>query len=125
MRNLVILALEFLFLALTPLVKLRQSISNCVSIALAVIHSKMVLREFLGPCDLPRIYALGIHKSVEIIMIGKHKNFYYTTLQVVASSIKGFNYGQQFLIMGFAPSLYQNHFPKEKGYRVPLAGLRG
>ena len=58
-------------------------------------------------------------------MIGKHKNIKFTVLQIVASSLKGFNYGQQFLIMGFIPSLCRNYFPREKGYGVPLAGLLG
>ena len=56
-------------------------------------------------------------------MIGKHKTVEFAALQVVALSFKEFNYGQHFLIMGFIMSLYQNHIPREKGYRVLLARL--
>ena len=57
-------------------------------------------------------------------MIGKHKKFEFAALQVVASGLKNFNYGQQFLIVGFVPSLYWDHFLREKGYGVLLAELR-
>ena len=56
-------------------------------------------------------------------MIGKHKNFEFIVFQVVTPSLKGFNYSQQFLIMRFVPSLCRNHFPGEKNYGLPLAGL--
>ena len=52
MKNLGILGLDFLFLALTPLREMRQSISSCVSLALVVIDSKIGPEEFLGPPDL-------------------------------------------------------------------------
>ena len=58
-------------------------------------------------------------------MIGKHKKFEFTALQVVAPGFKGFNYGQQFLIVGFVSSFCRNHFPREKSYEMPLAELRG
>ena len=57
-------------------------------------------------------------------MIGKHKNLEFAALQVVAPGLKSFNYGQQFLIVHFVPSLYWDHFPRKKDYGVPLAGLR-
>ena len=57
-------------------------------------------------------------------MIGKHKNFKFAALQVVAPGLKSFNYSQQFLIVRFVPSLYQDYFPREKSYWVPLVGLR-
>ena len=56
-------------------------------------------------------------------MICKHKTFEFAALQVVALSLKDFNYGQYFLIMSFVPSLYQNNFPRDKSYGVPLARL--
>ena len=58
-------------------------------------------------------------------MIGRHKNFELTALQVVAPSLKNFNYGHHFLIVGFVSSLCQNHFSREQGYGLPLVGLRG
>ena len=88
---------------------------------MAVIDSKMISRDLLGLPDLPRSQTLVIHKLAMIIIIGKYKNFKFTTFYVVTPSIKGFNYGQQFLIVGFIPSCCQNHFPQVKGYGVPLA----
>ena len=58
-------------------------------------------------------------------MIGKYKNFEFAPVQVVALGLKYFNYGQQFLSVGFVPSLCRNHFPREKDNGVSLAGLRG
>ena len=57
-------------------------------------------------------------------MISKYKNFEFAALQIIAPGLKGFNYSQQFLIVGFVPSLCWDHFPREKDYRVLLAGLR-
>ena len=48
-------------------------------------------------------------------MIGNYKNFKFATLQIVAPGLKSFNYGQQFLIVGFIPSFRRNYFPIEKG----------
>ena len=58
-------------------------------------------------------------------MIGKHKNFEFTALQVVAPGLKSFNYGQQFLIVCFVPSLCRNHFSRDKGYRLALTSFQG
>ena len=79
MKNLGILGSEFFFLALTSLEKLRQSISSCISLALSIIDSIIVLGKFLSLTDLPRTQARSIDESAEIIMIGKHKDFKFTS----------------------------------------------
>ena len=96
MKNLGILGSEFFFLALTSLRKLQQSISSCISLALSIIDSEMVPEKFLSPADLPRTQAFGIHESAEIIMIGKHNKLISAAFQVMAPSIKGFNYSESF-----------------------------
>ena len=85
----------------------------------------MIPGKFLCSADLLAAQAFSIYKPAEIVMIGKYKNFEFAALQVVASGFKGLHYGQQFLIIGFVPSLCRNHFLREKGYGVPLTGLRG
>lgn len=57
-------------------------------------------------------------------MINKRKNFKFIAFKVVAPSFNGFNYNQKFLVVSFVPSFYQNHFPREKCYGMPLASLQ-
>ena len=92
MKNLGILGLEFFFFALTSLGKLQQSISSCISLALSIINLEIVPGKFLSSLNLPRIQAFGIHKSMEIIVISKHKNIISTDFKVVTPSLKGFKY---------------------------------
>ena len=85
----------------------------------------MVLEKFLSPMNLLGTHTLSILQLSEVIMIGKYKNFKFTAFQIVAPSLKDFNYGQQFMIVSFVPCLYQNHFTQKNGYRVPLTRFRG
>ena len=78
MKNLGIIDLQPFFLALTSLEKTQQSINSCISLALSIINSKLILGKLLGLLDLPRTYALCIYESAEIIMISKYKNFKFT-----------------------------------------------
>ena len=66
-----------------------------------------------------------MHKLAEIIIISKYKNFKFAVFQIVALSLKGLNYGQQFLIVSFVPSLYRNDFPRKKGYEMLLIRFWG
>ena len=47
----------------------------------------------MSAADLPQTQVLGIYESAEIIMIGKYKNLISAAFQVVALSLKSFNYG--------------------------------
>ena len=85
----------------------------------------MVSGKFLSPADLSQTQAFGIHESTEIIMIDKHKNLISAAFQVVTPNLQSFNYGQQFLIVRFVPSLRQDHFSQEKCYEMPLTSFRG
>ena len=58
-------------------------------------------------------------------MIDEDQNFKFAVLWVVALNLQGFNYGEQFFIMSFAPSLCQNHFSWKKNDNVLLTKLRG
>ena len=84
----------------------------------------MVTRKFLNLANLYQTQTFGIHESAEIIVINKHKKLISVAFQVVALSLTGFNYGHQFLIVCFVPSLYGNHFSQEKRYGISRTGLR-
>ena len=58
-----------------PLGVLRQGINSSVSFALTIIDLKVVIKEFLGPVDLSEAQTLCVHKSLEVVMVGKNKNF--------------------------------------------------
>ncbi len=59
-------------------------------------------------------------------MVSEDEDLVFAAFQVVAPSIKGFNNGQELLIVSFISSLNGDHLLREKGYWVPLAhfGLR-
>ena len=75
MQNLDVLRSEGLFLFCTPLRVSRQGISSSVSFALTIINLEVVIKEFLGPADLPGAQTLRIHESSKVVMVGKHENF--------------------------------------------------
>ena len=75
MQDFDVFGAEGFFLFCTPLRVSRQGISSSVSFALTIIDSKVVTREFLGPAELPRAQTLCIHESLEVVMVGKHKDF--------------------------------------------------
>ena len=75
MQNFDVLCSEGLFLFSTPLRVLRQGIDSSVSLALTIIDSEVVTREFLGSADLPGAQTLRIHESSEVVMVGKHEDF--------------------------------------------------
>ena len=72
MKNLRVFSLRGLFLGLASLEETRQGInSGIISLSLAVVNSKVVPIEFLGPSDLLGTQALGIHESAGIVMVGE------------------------------------------------------
>ena len=75
MRNLDVLRSESVFLLSTPLKVSRQGIGSSVSLALTIIDSEVVTREFLSPADLSGAQTLRVHKSSEVIMVGKYEDF--------------------------------------------------
>ena len=52
MKDMAIFSLELILLILAFLQKSWQSICSCIYFALAVVNSKMVSGELLGPADL-------------------------------------------------------------------------
>lgn len=82
-------------------------------------------KEFLSPSDLLKTQILDIYELIEIVIIVEDKNLEFAVFQVVASSFKTFNNGQDFFIISFVPSLYLDHFFKKKGYRMLLPRIKG
>ena len=93
MKNLGVLSSKGPFLGLASLGEARHGISGGIGLSLAILNPKLVPREFLGLLDLPRIQALGINESVEIVMVSKDEDLVFAALQVMASSLEGLNDG--------------------------------
>ncbi len=124
MKNLGVFISESLFLGLAPLGEVRQGISHSISLSLMIIDSKVVSRGLLGPADLAGAQILCIHKSTEVVVVSEDEDLVFTTFQVVAPSLKGFNDGQELLIVSLVSSLSRDHLSREKSYWVPLANFR-
>ena len=75
MQNLDVLPLEGLFLLSTLLRLSGQGIGSSVYLALIIIDSKVVTREFLSPADLSGALILCIYELAEVVMINKHEDF--------------------------------------------------
>ena len=75
MQNFDVLCLEGLFRLSTLLKVSRQGIGSSISFALMIIDSKVVIKEFLSPADLSKAQTLSVHESLEIVMVGKYKDF--------------------------------------------------
>ena len=69
------LGLEGLFSLCTLLRISKQGVSNSISFALTIVILQVVTREFLDLVDLFQAQTLCIHKSVEVVLVNKHKNF--------------------------------------------------
>ena len=74
-QNLDVLCLEGVFFLSTSLRVSRQGIGSSVSLALTIINSKVLTREFLSPADLPGAQTLRVHESSKVDIVGKHENF--------------------------------------------------
>ena len=91
MKDSAILSSELIFLILASLRKLRQSICSCICFALAVVNSKMVLGELLGPADLSRAQTLYIYEATKIVMVYKDKHLVFAIFQIVTPYLEGFD----------------------------------
>ena len=69
------LSAKSFFFLITPLRLSRQGIDIFVCLALAVIDFEVVTRKFLSPWDLPGAQTFHLHKSFEIVIVGKHEDF--------------------------------------------------
>ena len=74
-QNLDVLRSEGLFFLSIPLRISRQSIGSSVSLALRIIDSEVVTREFLSPANLSGAQTLHVYKSSEVVIVGKHEDF--------------------------------------------------
>ena len=77
MEDLDVLDAEGVFLFCTLLGVLRQGISNFVSLALTIIDSEVVTREFLGPTDLPEAQTLCVHESTKVVVVCKDEDLVF------------------------------------------------
>lgn len=66
--------------------------------------------------DLTKTQKFHIHESMEVVMVSKNKELVFAAFQVVALSLKGFNNGQELLIVSFIAGLSKYHLLREKNY---------
>ena len=76
----------------------------------------MVSRELLGLANLSGAQTFYIHKTTEVIIVGKDKNFMLATFQIVTLRLKDLNNSQKLTVIDLIPSLYKNHFHRREGY---------
>lgn len=79
MEDLSILSSQGFFFTLAFMKGVEKSIKSSIGLALAIIDLEIVLQELLSPTDM---LVLCIHKSIEVIMIYKYRNFMMTALKV-------------------------------------------
>ena len=74
MQDFDVLCSEGLFLFDTSLRVSRQGISSSVSLALTIVDSEVVTREFLGPADLSGAQTLRVHEPAEVVVVGEYEH---------------------------------------------------
>ena len=80
MQNFDILNSKGLFLLCSSLKILRQGVGSSICLALMIINSKVVTREFLSPADLSGAQTLCVYMPTEVVIVGNHQNFMLKTL---------------------------------------------
>ena len=74
MQDFDILGAEGFFLLCTLLRISRQGISSPVSLALTIVNSEVVAKEFLGPADLSGAQTLRLHEPAEVVVVGEYEH---------------------------------------------------
>ena len=92
-QNFDVLGAEGLFLFCTSLRVSRQGISSSISLALMIIVSEVVAREFLGPADLSGVQTLRLHELMEVVVVDEYEHLMLRPFYIVPPSLKGFNDG--------------------------------
>ena len=90
MKDSVIFSLELILLILASLRKPQQSICSCICFALAVVDSKMVSGELLGPADLSGAQTLRTYEATKVVVVCEDKYLVLATFQIVMPCLKGF-----------------------------------
>ena len=70
MENLGVLSTKLFFLIMAPLGEVRKGICSTICLALTIIDSKMIMREFLSLADLSKAQTLRVHEPTEVVMVG-------------------------------------------------------
>lgn len=85
---------------------------------------KIVIKELLNISDLIKAQDFYIHKLTDIVIVNKNNNFIFTTLQVLALSLKNFNNSQKPLVANFVTDFGKDYFFKKKDYKILLINFR-
>ena len=74
MQDFDVFGAEGFFLFCTLLRVSRQGISSSVSLALTIIDSEVVSRQFLISTDLSGAQTLRLHESTEVVVVGEYEH---------------------------------------------------
>ena len=69
-----VFGVEDFFLFCTLLRVLRQGISSSVGLALTIVNSEVVSRQFLSPTDLSGAQTLRLHEPTEVVVVGEYEH---------------------------------------------------
>ena len=90
-ENLGVLSSKLFFLIIAPLREAREGVCSTVCLALTIINSKVVTREFLSPADLSGAQTLCVHEPMEVVMVGKQQKVVLVAFQIVSLGLKSLN----------------------------------
>lgn len=65
--------------------------SSSISLFLAIINPKVVLKMLLSLLNLAGAQILCLHEPAEIIVIGDNKNLIFAVFQIITPSIESLN----------------------------------
>lgn len=71
---------------------MQQNIHSLISLVLLLINIKVIVRKFLSLLNLSKIKIFIYYKPIKILIVNKNKNFKFTTLKLVASSLESLSY---------------------------------
>lgn len=61
---------------------LKKGIINFTSLILSIINMKIILKKLLSQLQLSEIYIFYIYKVVKVVLVGKNKDFMFTTIMI-------------------------------------------
>ena len=115
-QDLDILGMKNFFFLHTLLRVLRQGISGSISLALTIINSEVITREFLSLAALSGAQTLCFYESTEVVVVGEYEHLILRPLQVVPPSLESLNTSQKFTVMSLISDLHQDHFSRKASH---------
>lgn len=71
--------------------KVKHSIYSSASFVLLIISLKIILKELLSLTNLTKTQLFYVYELIEVIMVGKNKDFIFAIFNIMSPDFKGFN----------------------------------